>query len=268
VIECVVNISEGRNDKLLARFAEICASDLLDVHRDVHHNRSVFTLVGSQAPRRLAAAAVESIDLRHHDGVHPRMGAIDVVPFVALDEPVAHARQARDDFAAWAGSELGLPCFVYGEERTLPEVRRRAFVDLAPDAGPPTAHPSAGACAVGVRGVLVAWNLWLPGDQLDTARSIAQSLRRPEVRALGLPVGERVQVSMNLVDPELVGPDQVYDEVAALCEAAGTRIEGAELVGLVPAKVLAEVPEARWAQLDLSVEQTIEHRIATVPPNR
>jgi glutamate formiminotransferase / 5-formyltetrahydrofolate cyclo-ligase len=262
MIECVVNVSEGRDDALLARLSAACGSDVLDVHRDVHHNRAVFTLLGEQAPRRLAAAAVAGIDLARHEGVHPRLGAVDVVPFVALDEPASGARRARDEFAVWAGDELALPCFLYDDERPLPEVRRRAFADLDPDTGPLTAHPTAGACAVGVRGVLVAWNLWLPGDQIATARHIARTIRRADVRALGLQVGDRVQVSMNLVNPTRTGPAEVWDEVAELCERAGTRVEGAELVGLLPAVVLDAVPERRWAQLDLTPERTIEHRIA------
>jgi glutamate formiminotransferase / 5-formyltetrahydrofolate cyclo-ligase len=262
VIECVVNVSEGRDDQVIAGLAAACGDDLLDLHRDPDHNRSVFTLLGEAAPRRLAAAAVATIDLRRHEGVHPRLGAVDVVPFVALGQPTASARQARDEFAEWAGRELALPCFRYGDERSLPEVRRRAFVDLVPDTGPVQAHPTAGACAVGARGVLVAWNLWLPGDQLDTARTIASRIRRADVRALGLQVGDRVQVSTNLVAPDHTGPAEVYDEVARLCRESGTEVEGAELVGLVPSTVLAAVPRERWEQLDLAPERTIEHRVA------
>ena len=140
---------------------------------------------------------------------------------------------ARDSFASWAGAELGLPCFLYGPERTLPEVRRGAFSVLSPDAGPSDPHPTAGACAVGARRPLVAYNLWLESAGLDVARAIARSLRGPAVRALGLPVGDSVQVSMNLVDPLVVGPADVYDQVAAIA-----RIARAELVGLVPRAVL------------------------------
>jgi glutamate formiminotransferase / 5-formyltetrahydrofolate cyclo-ligase len=265
VIECVVNVSEGRDVAVLSRLADACGPDLLDVHRDVHHNRAVFTLVGEEAPRRLAAAAVVAIDLRHHQGVHPRLGAVDVVPFVALDEPADSARRARDDFAAWAGVELKLPCFLYDDDRPLPEVRRGAFRELHPDTGPPTAHPTAGACAVGCRGVLVAWNLWLPGDRIEVARDIARQIRGPDVRALGLQVGERVQVSMNLVNPLRTGPADVWDAVAPLCARAGARLEAAELVGLVPGAVLAATPPNRWDELDLALDRTIEHRLAHAP---
>jgi len=264
VIECVVNVSEGRDPGILARLAEACAGDLLDIHTDIDHNRSVFTLVGSAAPRRLTRAAVDAIDLTTHEGVHPRLGAVDVVPFIAIDEPEAAARTARDEFARWASSELALPCFTYDHRRPLPEVRRRAFVDLTPDYGPNRPHPTAGACAVGVRDVLVAYNVWLPGDQIEVARTIARAIRSNEVRALGLTVGDRVQVSMNLINPGVVGPATAFDAVAERARAAGTRTEGAELVGLLPASVLDAVDTGRWDELDLGVDRTIEYRLAQV----
>ena len=121
---------------------------------------------------------------------------------------------ARDRFAAWAGDALGLPCFVYGPERSLPDLRRQAWRDLAPATGPAVAHPTAGAAAVGARPVLVAYNLWLAGDQdyretgdlLGMARQFAATIRGPGIRALGLLVGDRVQVSCNLTEPWNVGP--------------------------------------------------------------
>lgn len=264
-LECVVNVSEGRDAALLDDLAAACGDDLLDLHTDPHHNRSVFTLVGAAAPRALTARAVARLDLRTHAGVHPRLGVVDVVPFVALDGEVAAARSARDAFAAWAAEELGVPCFLYGDERTLPEVRRRAFTDLTPDTGPPSPHATAGACAVGHRGVLVAYNVWLPGDDLTVARQVARAIRGPAVRALGLQVGPRVQVSLNLVAPETVGPGEAYDRVAALAAALGSRVDGAELVGLVPAAVLHATAPERWAELDLGPERTIEGRLARRP---
>jgi glutamate formiminotransferase len=165
--------------------------------------------------------------------------------------------RARDAYARWAADTLGLPCFLYGPERSLPEIRRRAFSDLPPDLGPPTPHPTAGAVAVGARPVLVAYNLWLARADLDLARSIARRLRSPQVRALGLAVGDRVQVSMNLVEPLAVGPAQVYDRVAAQ-----TAVARAELVGLVPRAVLDAVDPARWPELDLDPARTIEERLA------
>jgi glutamate formiminotransferase/glutamate formiminotransferase/formiminotetrahydrofolate cyclodeaminase len=264
VLECVINISEGRDLRLVAAVAEVAGVDLLDVHTDPDHNRSVLTVVGEDAPRRVAEAAVAHLDLRRHEGAHPRIGVLDVVPFVALgDTPVEAAREARDAFAVWAGDELGLPCFLYGPERSLPDVRRGAFTTLGPDVGPAEPHPTAGAAAVGQRPVLVAYNLWLePGSgsveaDLERARALARSLRGPSVRALGLRVGDLVQVSMNLVDPAVVGPAQVWDQVAAQ-----TTVARAELVGLVPEAVVAATPEHRWSQLDLGPDRTIEAKLA------
>jgi glutamate formiminotransferase / 5-formyltetrahydrofolate cyclo-ligase len=258
VLECVVNVSEGRDEAVLAALAKACGGDLLDVHTDPHHHRSVFTLVGEEAPRALAAAAVDRLTLAGHDGVHPRIGVVDVVPFVPLGgATLAEAVAARDAFGAWAAETLGLPCFWYGPERTLPEVRREAWDSLAPDVGPPHPHPTAGAAAVGARLPLVAYNLWLAGADLATARTVAAELRSPAVRALGLAVGDEVQVSMNLVDPGVVGPAQVHDQVTARVQVAR-----AELVGLVPQAVLDGVDVDRWDELDLAADRTIEARWA------
>ena len=253
-----MNVSEGRDQRVLAALTDAAGTDLLDVHVDPHHHRAVLTLVGEEAPRRVAAVAVDRIDLRTHEGVHPRIGALDVVPFVALDGATpADAVDARDRFCAWAGSALALPCFRYGDERSLPDVRRGAFTTLAPDCGPAAPHPSAGACAVGARPVLVAWNVWLAEADLDAARRAAAAVRGDGIRALGLRVGDRVQVSMNLLDPLRVGPADAWARVAAHVELAG-----AELVGLVPAAVLERTSAERWSQLDLAPDRTVEARLA------
>lgn len=259
-LACVVNISEGRDADVIGGLTEACGADLLDLHTDPDHNRSVFTLVGEDAPRHLARAAVETIDLRTHEGVHPRLGVVDVVPFVALDGEDATA--SRNRFARWAADELDLPCFLYGPERSLPDVRRQAFATLLPDLGRSTPHPTAGACAVGVRSPLVAYNVWLDGDALDAAFEVARRVRGPHLRALGLQVGDRVQVSMNLIDPGTLGPDVAFDLVAREAEALGFPAQGAELVGLVPRAVLDRIPSERWASLNLSATRTIEHRLA------
>lgn len=257
MLECVINISEGRDPEVIAAIAGAAGPHLLDVHTDRHHHRSVLTLVGEEAPRAVTAEAVARIDLRRHEGVHPRIGAVDVVPFVPLaGATLADAVAARDRYARWAAAELALPCFTYGPERTLPDVRREAFRSLAPSFGPGEPHPTAGAVAVGARAVLVAYNVWLAEADLDLARRIAREVRGPAVRTLGLQVGDRVQVSMNLVDPGAVGPAEATDAVAARAAVAGC-----ELVGLVPAAVLAAVPERRWAELDLSADRTIEERL-------
>jgi glutamate formiminotransferase len=258
VLECVVNVSEGRRLDVLDAIVAAGDGDLLDVHRDPFHNRAVVTLVGEEAPRAVTRAAVQRLDARTHEGVHPRLGVVDVVPFVPLaGRAIEDALQARDAFAAWAAEELGVPCFLYGPERSLPEIRRQAWRQLAPDVGPRVAHETAGACCVGARGVLVAYNVYLASAEVGEARRVAAAIRGSHLRALGLAVGERVQVSMNLIDPGVVGPAEAYDEVAAL-----TVVTEAELVGLVPRSVLDAVPRSRWAQLGLDEDQTIEARLA------
>lgn len=257
MLECVINISEGRDRAALAAISAAAGPHLLDVHTDPNHHRSVLTLVGEDAARAVTTEAVARIDLRRHEGAHPRIGAVDVVPFVPLSgSTMADAVAARDRYCRWAADTLDLPCFTYGPERTLPEVRRDAFRGLDPATGPRHPHPIAGAVAVGARPVLVAYNVWLAEPDLDAARRIARELRGPAVRTLGLAVGERVQVSMNLVDPEAVGPAEVTDAVAARAAVAGC-----ELVGLVPDAVLARVPPGRWADLDLDPDRTIELRL-------
>ncbi len=258
MLECVVNISEGRDRDAIEAIAASAGSDLLDVHTDADHNRTVLTLVGEAAPRAVARAAVERLDLRRHQGAHPRIGVVDVVPFVALDgSSAADAVAARDAFCAWAGEALTVPCFRYGPERTLPDIRRGAFTTLVPDCGPADPHPTAGAMAVGARPVLVAYNVWLTKPDLDRAKQIASLLRSSSVRALGLQVGDEVQVSMNLIAPDVTGPGAVVDAIAA--QAA---IDRCELVGLVPRRILDLEDAARWDELDLGPDRTIEARQA------
>lgn len=267
LIECVVNVSEGRDTAVISSLVAAAGPCLLDVHSDPYHHRSVFTVAGAagdvmEAVQSLSRLAVARLDLAGHDGVHPRLGVLDVVPWVSLEGwPVADGPvllSVRDEFAAWAGSSLDLPCFLYGPSRSLPSVRRSAFRDLAPDTGPAYPHPTAGACAVGARPVLVAYNLWLaPSSNLAVARSVAAAVRSPSVRALGLQVGSsEVQVSCNLIAPWQTGPGAVFDAVADRVEVAR-----AELVGLVPAGVLAAEPESRWAELALDPSMTIEARL-------
>jgi glutamate formiminotransferase len=206
----------------------------------------------------VAAAAVFALDIRQHEGAHPRFGALDVVPFVPLGgATMDDALAARDRFSEWLASRLGVPCFRYGPERSLPEVRRRAFIDLPPDVGPPAPHTTAGACAVGARDTLVAYNLWLADNDIGQARRIAADVRGPSVRALGLQVGDHVQVSTNLIDPRLVGPAEIYDTVRAHAP-----VQRAELVGLIPRALLVRTPATRWRELDLSEDRTIEARLA------
>ncbi|MEA2901352.1 MAG: glutamate formiminotransferase / 5-formyltetrahydrofolate cyclo-ligase [Actinomycetota bacterium] len=270
MLECVVNVSEGRDPVVIALLVAAGGRCLLDVHSDAHHHRSVLTLAGpgeavEAAAWAVTAEAVARLDLRSHVGVHPRLGVVDVVPFVPLEgSTIDVAVAARDRFLAWAADELGLPGFAYGPppERSLPEVRRSAFAGLAPSAGPPRPHPTAGAVCVGARPVLVAYNVWLAeGVGVDEARRVAAAVRRPGVvRALGLDVGGRAQVSMNLIAPSAVGPAEAFDAVRAL-----VAVDGAELVGLLPAAVLEAVAPARWGELDLARSRTIEARLRDQP---
>jgi len=257
VLECVINISEGTRLDVVETVGRAGGRELLDIHTDPDHNRSVLTVVGTDAAEAVAAATVLTLDLRRHEGVHPRIGVLDVVPFVPLgSSTMADAVAARDRFARWAGDTLGVPCFVYGPERSLPDIRRRAWIDLAPTTGPDRPHPTAGAIAVGARPLLVAYNVWLAEPDLALARSIARDLRGPAIRTLGLAVGGEVQVSMNLIDPLAVGPAAAYDAVAARADVAR-----AELVGLVPEAVLAVIEPSRWDELDLAADRTIEARL-------
>lgn len=282
LLECVVNVSEGRDEVVLSELAAAAGSSLLDLHRDPDHHRSVLTLAGpadrvADAARALAAATVARLDLGDHTGAHPRLGALDVVPFVPYvpggpaPKDLTGAVARRDGFARWLGEELGVPSFLYGplpggRTRSLPDIRRHAFAapphGLAPDFGPAQADRHHGATAVGARPVLVAYNVWV--SSVEVARRVAPRVRRPEVRALGLAVGTRAQVSCNLVDPDRYGPELLYDAVAALVAEAGGRVEGGELVGLIPGAVLAAVTSGRRAELGLSEEATVESRLPAV----
>jgi glutamate formiminotransferase len=294
ILECVVNVSEGRDDAVLGALAAAAGPQLLDVHRDPDHHRAVLTLAGppddvAAAARALAAQTVRLLDLRTHAGAHPRLGVLDVVPFVpyrpgALPPgDLGRAVAQRDRFARWLGDELAVPAFLYGPvarhqqaasasasasgsaARTLPEVRRHAFGPppdgLQPDFGPPRPHPSAGATAVGARPVLVAFNVWV--SDAVVARRVARLVRGPALRAIGLAVGARAQVSCNLVDPVRLGPAEAYDVVAERVAEAGGRVEGAELVGLIPEIVLRAVPAGRRAALGLAEDATVEARLST-----
>lgn len=274
---CAVNVSEGQDLDLITELADAAGRCLLDVHRDRHHHRSVVTLgsfdpeVLQQAVRELVARAVAAVDLRRHHGVHPRSGAVDVVPFVPLlgaggrpagpDDDLDAALVARQDFAVWAAQSLGLPCFFYGPERTLPDVRRRAFVTIFPDNGLTAPHRSAGWCAVGARPALVAFNVWLHSTDLGAARQIAAELRRPGIRALGFEVGDQVQVSCNLVDPYTIGPPEAMALVETMARARHVEVERAEIVGLAPAALLEHTPPELWASCDLSPQRTVEARL-------
>jgi glutamate formiminotransferase len=267
-LESVPNFSEGRDPEAIAALESALSRPgrLLDVHTDWDHHRSVFTIVGSggELVETLAAGistAAERIDLRRHEGAHPRIGAADVVPLVPLrpeDEPAA--RDAALALAARVGDDLGLPVFFYGRltedgrepaffRRGGPEELQRRIDsgELAPDRGPATLHPTAGGVLIGVRRPLIAFNVNLRGASVETAREIAALVRErdggfPGVRALGLdlPKGGLVQVSMNVTDWEAAALHTIVATIVAEVEARGAEVAGSELVGLMPAGAAVE----------------------------
>jgi glutamate formiminotransferase / 5-formyltetrahydrofolate cyclo-ligase len=276
VLECVPNVSEGRDDARLDRLSAACGPALLDRHVDRDHHRAVFTLAGpdvEDAVRALARAVTSQLDLRTHAGAHPRLGALDVVPFVALgDEAPGRAVVAAREFARWVAEALDVPVFLYDaadpEARTLPDARRDAFVRRAPDAGPAAPHPALGAVAVGARPPLVAINCELASDDVVLARRIATAVRErdgglPGVRALGVHLDRagRAQVSMNLVALERTGVEQACTAVRDRARAAGNDVARVELVGLLPAAELARCDPGFLAWAGLGPDQTIEARL-------
>ena len=271
MLEAVPNVSEGRDAAAIAAIGEAFSSSarLLDVHSDPDHHRSVYTLVGERenlvaSLLRGITVACERIDLRLHNGVHPRVGAADVVPLVALrPEDVEDAAAGALDVAARAGMELGLPVFLYGDvgggrrpasfrRGGVAELERRLAADeVSPDFGPSRIDPRSGAVLVGTRKPLVAYNLDLSTDDLDVARAVAAAVREssgglPGVQAIGLrlPGSGRVQVSMNVLDIELSPLHEVVEAVTREAAARSTRVVAGELVGLVPAQVLEAATEA------------------------
>jgi glutamate formiminotransferase/glutamate formiminotransferase/formiminotetrahydrofolate cyclodeaminase len=261
-LESVPNFSEGRDwatiDALAAALSR--GAELLDVHSDPDHNRSVFTVVGGEeelveALLAAVACARERIDLRRHEGAHPRIGAADVVPLVALDPADRErARACALRLGERIGAELGLPVFLYGDSapgrgpaffrRGGPaELQRRVDAgELAPDFGPSQLDEGAGGVIVGARRPLIAFNVNLLTDDVEVARSIAAVVREagggfPGVRALGLalPSLGRVQVSMNVEDYEAAALHEIVERVVDEARARGVEAAGAELVGLMPA---------------------------------
>lgn len=276
MLECVVNVSEGRREEVLAELAAACGPALIDLHSDADHHRSVFTLAGpevEEAALALARVALGRIDISAHRGVHPRMGAVDVVPFVALDGERKRAVEAARHWAEDLAAELGVPAFLYGEAdargRSLPLTRREAFTARAPDFGPSVPHPSFGAVAVGARPLLVAVNCELEGTGLDEAAGVARAVRErdgglPGVRALAFPLAsrERVQVSMNLVDLNATGIEVACAEVRRLVRESGGQVAGVELVGLAPAAELGRLSPGFLAWSGIDPERSIESRLA------
>ena len=288
-LESVPNVSEGRDPGALQALHDAFSSParLLDVHTDWDHHRSVFTLVGSgeELVETLLAgirAAAEQIDLREHEGAHPRIGAADVVPLVPLEDAAEPAaRAAALELAERVGSELGLPVFFYGrltEDGREPAYFRRGGPEglqqridageLRPDRGPARLDPTAGGVLVGVRRPLVAFNVNLRSGDVGAAREIAGVVRErgggfPGVRALGLdlPRAGLVQVSMNVTDWRAAALHEVVARIAAEAEARGIAVEGSELVGLMPAGPAVEAAGAALRLEGLDPSRVLELRL-------
>ncbi len=272
MIECVANLSEGCDAAAIAGMAaavRLAGARLLDIHSDGDHNRSVFTFVGTvpeieSAAVRLACEAVGRIDLRRHRGVHPRIGALDVVPFVPLDgSSMSECVNVARRVGAAIAEETGVPVFLYGRAATNPArstlaVLRRGGLDAlrerighegwVPDFGPPELHPTAGATAVGARPLLVAYNVCLESADLDVGRRIAFATREANggprgVQALAFLLEGKgcVQVSMNLTDVEATSVLAAFRRVSDLAALHGVRVASSEIVGLAPRHALAGV---------------------------
>jgi glutamate formiminotransferase len=253
LFEIVPNLSEGRDPATIdaaAAAVECSGARLLDRSSDLVHHRSVLTIVGDadqvvEAGVALAGVALERIDLRGHEGVHPRIGALDVLPFVPLEEASLTEAAA---LAHRAGGEIWkryrVPSFYYGaaarhpERRLLPAIRRN--IDWLPDEGDVARHATAGAVAIGARNVLIAFNVELASNDLEVAKEIARTIRERDgglrsLRALALPRGEnRVQVSLNVTDYAATPLYRVVELIARLAAERGTQLAGCELVGCLP----------------------------------
>jgi glutamate formiminotransferase / 5-formyltetrahydrofolate cyclo-ligase len=287
-LESVPNFSEGRDQATIdALGAALSAqAELLDVHTDGDHNRSVFTLVGTE--QELAAAlldgvacARERIDLRRHVGAHPRIGAADVVPLVPIDPvDMPRAENTARALAEQIGEELELPVFLYGalasgrgpaffRRGKTDELQRRIDAgELRPDFGPTRVHPSAGAVLVGARPPLIAFNVNLGAADLEVAQAIARTVREsdggfPGVRALGLdlPSAGRVQVSMNVEDWEAAALHEIVERIESEAAARGAEVLGSELVGLMPAGAAAAAAGAALRIEGFDASRVLELRL-------
>jgi glutamate formiminotransferase / 5-formyltetrahydrofolate cyclo-ligase len=296
LIECVPNISEGRRpevvERVVAAIRRVRGVAVLDTSSDASHNRSVLTLAGEADALRAAVlalveAAVAEIDLRRHSGEHPRIGVVDVVPFVPIEgvtmpDCVALARTTGAEIA----ERFGIPVFLYEEaasspaRRNLEDIRRGEFEGLAaklaasewaPDFGPPAPHPSAGAVVVGARMPLIAFNINLATDRVEVAKKIAAAIRFSSggfrfVKAMGVMLADRgiVQVSMNLTNHEKTPIFRVFELVKREAARYGVQVLESEIVGLVPSRAL--VAAAEWyLQLDrFSPDQVLEQRVRAV----
>ncbi len=293
VIECVPNVSEGRRLDVIARMSDALKAvkglRVLDVQSDAAHNRSVFTLAGDAAA--LAAGvpvlfeqAVAHIDLRTHKGEHPRLGAVDVVPFIPIDGvTMAECVTLAKAVAAEVASRFSLPVYLYEDasanpaRRNLEDIRRGEFEGLAakmsepawaPDFGPSVPHQSAGASVIGARMPLIAYNINLATARLDVAKKIAAAIRMSSgglryVKAMGIPLEDRgiVQVSMNLTNYERTPVLRVFEVIVREARRYGVAVLESELVGLVPAAALLAAAEQVLQLRGSAAAQLLETRL-------
>jgi glutamate formiminotransferase len=298
VLAAIPNVSEGRDAARIAALAQAAqhgGAALIDVHSDVDHHRSVFTLLGEpdaveRAVIALAHVAVAQIDLRVHRGVHPRVGAIDVVPLVPLGGlPMREAVRSAHRVGNAIAAELSVPVFFYGDaamradRRELPGVRRGGFETLAArmreagghaDAGPAAPHPAAGAAVVGARGPLIAFNALLDSADTGVARAIARECRAVghglrAVRALGVFLESRqlAQVAMNLLDYRLTPPRAVAEWLERDAGRHGVGVKAYELVGCAPADVFQDWPAALAPVAGLSERQLLDPALFAAAPS-
>jgi len=283
IIESVPNFSEGRDPVIVAGIAQAVSSvpgaSLLDTTSDADHNRSVLTFAGSpeaiaQAAFAAVEAAVERIDISRHAGVHPRIGAADVVPLVPVNGlTLEDCAELARKLGGRIWDELDVPVFLYEaaalrpECRRLENVRRLAPAGHEPDFGVGR-HPTAGASVVGARKFLIAWNINLRTTDVSVARAIAKAIREssgglPAVKSIGLPLESRgeVQVSINLVDFERTPLYVVFDAVKERCDRLGIELAGSELIGMIPAAALksSEGHDLQWQNFrdDLVLENRL-----------
>jgi glutamate formiminotransferase len=297
IIECVPNVSEGRRQDVINRLTDTLKAvpglRVLDVQSDASHNRSVFTLAGDAAAMtagipRLFEGAIAAIDLTTHRGEHPRLGAVDVTPFIPIDGvTMAECVALAKSIAAEVASRFSLPVYLYEdassnpERKNLEDIRRGEFEGLAakmarpgwaPDFGPAIPHPTAGASVIGARMPLIAYNINLDTDRLDVAKKIASAIRMSSgglryVKAMGIPLEDRgiVQVSMNLTNYEKTPIFRVFDLVKREAARYGVNVLESEIVGLVPAAALRQSIEY-YLQLErFSGEQVLENKLRPRP---
>jgi glutamate formiminotransferase len=289
LVECVPNFSDGRRPDVLAALRAAIETSknvrFLDQTADVDHNRSVITFAGGPAAvagamERAVEVAIDRIDMRSHRGEHPRLGAVDVVPFVpigetTMDECIELARS----FGRRIAERFELPVFLYAAAATrservrLPDIRKPQFEGLRdligqpgwePDFGPPRLHPTAGATVVGARPFLIAYNINLETTDVDLAKRVARRIREssgglPRVQALGLWLEDLgcAQVSMNLLDFTVTPMWLVFEEVSREAAAEGVRVRESELIGLAPARALLDVADHAGVDAGLPVKDRL-----------